>query len=130
MYEEYSIAISIRVSDTPLMSRATQPANLFRLSWNAKNAMKAKTVFGALGLLVAGIFVTPTTADADPARGWLSWRGPQQNGASLEKNLPDKIDAKDALWVADFPGQSAPVIANGKLYIIGYLGEDADLQEG
>ena len=67
---------------------------------------------------------------ASPVRGWLSWRGPQQNGSSLEKNLPDKIAAKDALWVADFPGQSTPVIANGKLYIMGYLGDGADLQEG
>ena len=67
---------------------------------------------------------------ASPVHGWLSWRGPQQNGSSLEKNLPDKIAAKDALWVADFPGQSTPVIANGKLYIMGYLGDGADLQEG
>src|SRR5882672_10679239 len=50
---------------------------------------------------------------------------------SLEKNLPDKIPNKEAaLWVADFPGQSAPVIANGKLYIMGYLGEGPELQEG
>ena len=47
--------------------------------------------------------------------GWLDWRGPFQTGVSLEKGLPDKIDAKQALWTADFPGQSAPVIANGKL---------------
>ena len=39
------------------------------------------------------------------------------------------MDAKNPLWVADFPGQSAPVIANGKLYINGYLGEGPDLQE-
>ena len=62
--------------------------------------------------------------------GWLDWRGPLQTGASLEKGLPEKVDAKAALWTADFPGQSAPVIANGKLYIMGYLGEGADLQEG
>jgi outer membrane protein assembly factor BamB len=67
---------------------------------------------------------------AEPVRGWLSWRGPQQNGCSLEKNLPDKLNVKEALWVADFPGQSTPVIANGKLYIMGYLGDGPDLQEG
>jgi outer membrane protein assembly factor BamB len=66
-----------------------------------------------------------------PVHGWLAWRGPQQNGMSLEKNLPDKIPNKEAaLWVAEFPGQSAPVIANGKLYIMGYLGEGPDMQEG
>jgi outer membrane protein assembly factor BamB len=80
----------------------------------------------ALGLCVAG----PIGAAAAPAKGWLSWRGPQQSGLSLEKGLPDKIDAKEALWTADYPGQSTPVIANGKVYIMGYLGEGPDLQEG
>ena len=70
------------------------------------------------------------TVCAAPVRGWLSWRGPQQNGCSLEKNLPDKLNVKEALWVADFPGQSTPVIANGKVYIMGYLGDGPDLQEG
>lgn len=64
------------------------------------------------------------------AEGWFDWRGPLQTGVSLEKGLPDKIDAKSPLWTADFPGQSAPVIANGKLYIMGYLGEGPELQEG
>lgn len=62
-------------------------------------------------------------------QGWLSWRGPDQNGTSPETGLPEKIDAKDALWTADFPGQSTPVIANGKLYINGYVGEGPDLKE-
>jgi len=62
--------------------------------------------------------------------GWLNWRGPQQNGSSLEKNLPDRIDPAKPLWVADFPGQSTAVVANGKVYIVGYLGEGADLREG
>ena len=87
-----------------------------------------------ISTLVLGIFLGCGAWDlgfsASPVHGWLSWRGPQQNGSSLEKNLPDKCAVKDALWVADFPGQSTPVIANGKLYIMGYLGDGADLQEG
>ncbi len=67
---------------------------------------------------------------AEPAKGWYDWRGPELTGVSHETGLPDKIDVKDALWTADFPGQSAPVIANGKLYIMGYQGEGPDLQEG
>ncbi len=43
---------------------------------------------------------------------------------------PDKVDPQHPLWTADLPGQSTPVIANGKLYIMGYLGEGPDLQEG
>src|SRR5258705_11321339 len=69
-------------------------------------------------------------AETTPAKGWLSWRGPYQGGMSLEKGLPDKIDSKQALWTAEYPGQSTPVIANGKLYIMGYLGNGPDLQEG
>jgi outer membrane protein assembly factor BamB len=80
----------------------------------------------ALGLFVAGNMVTPGA----PVKGWLGWRGPQQSGMSLEKGLPDKIDGKQPLWTADYPGQSTAVIANGKVYIMGYLGDGPDLQEG
>src|SRR5215468_11042005 len=77
------------------------------------------------------IFVTPGLSVADtPPRGWLSWRGPEQSGLSRETGLPDKVSAQDALWTADFPGQSAPVLANGRVYAMGYLGQGADLQEG
>ena len=69
-------------------------------------------------------------SDAAKVAGWLSWRGPDQNGTSPETGLPDKVDAKKPLWTADFPGQSTPVIANGKLYINGYVGEGKDLREG
>lgn len=72
----------------------------------------------------------PAAKPAAPVAGWLDWRGPLQTSVSLEKGLPDKVDSKTALWSADFPGQSAPVIANGKLYIMGYQGEGPDLQEG
>jgi outer membrane protein assembly factor BamB len=63
-------------------------------------------------------------------QGWLDWRGPLQTGVSLETGLPDKVDAKAPLWTANFQGQSSPVIANGKLFIMGYEGDDAELQEG
>jgi len=72
----------------------------------------------------------PLATTALPVQGWLNWRGPEQTGVSRETGLPDKVDPQNPLWRADFPGQSTPVIANGRLYIMGYLGEDADLQEG
>jgi len=61
--------------------------------------------------------------------GWLRWRGPLQTSVSLEKGLPTRLDAKSPLWTASFPGQSTPVIANGKLYLNGFVGDGADLQE-
>lgn len=76
----------------------------------------------------------PAKGEATAAKagvpGWISWRGPAQNGTSPETGLPDKVDVKAPLWTANFPGQSAPVIFKGKLYINGVQGEGSDLQEG
>ena len=80
--------------------------------------------------LAAGFLFLLGSAQGAPVRGWLHWRGPTQQGVSLEKNLPQKIDVKEALWSADFAGASTPVIANGKVYVMGYRGEGPDLQEG
>lgn len=80
--------------------------------------------------LAATVLVSGLWCAAAPATGWLNWRGPNQNGTSQEKGLPDSLDASKPLWVAEFPGQSTPVIANGKVYIMGYLGDGAELKEG
>jgi outer membrane protein assembly factor BamB len=80
------------------------------------------------GLLIASQFLA-SEIPAASVRGWLDWRGPAHLGVSQEKGLPDKINTGDSLWTADFPGQSSPVIANGRLYINGYLGDGPDLQE-
>jgi len=87
-----------------------------------------RSLLNVASLLAFTVF-TSSSLSAASVRGWLDWRGPLHLGVSLEKGLPDKVDAKAALWTADFPGQSAPVIANGKLYINGFLGEGPDLQE-
>jgi outer membrane protein assembly factor BamB len=65
-------------------------------------------------------------------QGWLSWRGPEQTGRSRETGLPERVavHGPNLLWTVDFPGQSSPVIAGDRLYIMGYLGEGPDLQEG
>jgi outer membrane protein assembly factor BamB len=84
----------------------------------------------SLALCLAGLFLPRLEAAPAAATGWLSWRGPHQNGTSAEKNLPDTLDAAHALWTADFPGMSTAVAANGKIYILGYLGEGPELSEG
>ena len=93
--------------------------------------MKLTTPFaiGLFGLLLTGEILSPA-AQARPAQGWLNWRGPQQNGTSTETGLPDTVDPQHPLWLANFPGQSTPVIANGRVYIMGYLGDGENLQEG
>ncbi len=86
-----------------------------------------------LGLVTAIFFLNNNLcAEPVPYLGWFHWRGPQQNGSSIEMGLPDRIALKNGnlLWTADFPGQSSAVIRDEKLYIMGYQGEGADLQEG
>ncbi len=83
----------------------------------------------AAGLFLAGWLGHADSVQADEMRGWLHWRGPNQNGTSEEKNLPEKVQTDQALWTADLGGMSTPVIANGKLYILGVKGEGPDLQE-
>jgi outer membrane protein assembly factor BamB len=80
-------------------------------------------------LSLFGLFLGHSHLGAAPT-GWFSWRGPSQNGASAEKNLPSTLDAGHPLWTADFPGQSTAVACNGRIYIMGYLGTGPDLSEG
>ena len=60
------------------------------------------------------------TAEVD---GWLHWRGPLQNGSSLEKNLPTDLSPGKELWTYDIMGGGTPVIADGRLYAFGFYGE-------
>lgn len=79
-------------------------------------------------LLLAACLHRPADAAVE---GWLSWRGPEQSGTSRETGLPGNLSsANDALWSAEWGGQSTPVIAAGRLYVMGYKDDGPDLQEG
>jgi outer membrane protein assembly factor BamB len=88
------------------------------------------SLFTSVTLILLTVSAWRSASAGQPAAGWFSWRGPEQTGVSRETGLPDKVSAQDALWVADYPGQSAPVVAKGKVYAMGYLGQGPDLQEG
>ena len=63
--------------------------------------------------------------------GWLNWRGPGQQGVSLESPLPDawEVGGKNHLWTFELAGRGTPVLAGGRLYAFGYQGEGAELRE-
>jgi outer membrane protein assembly factor BamB len=88
-----------------------------------------RSLFPAVAAYAALHFSVASLGSLSAATGWLSWRGPEQTSVSRETGLPSKVDAKAPLWSIDFPGQSSPVIADGKLYINGYLGDGPDLRE-
>lgn len=94
--------------------------------------MKRSSLLAAVALSTAVCLSSSALTHAANVTGWLNWRGPEQNGTSRETGLPAQFapNGPNHLWTADFPGASTPVIANGKLYIMGFLGEGPALQEG
>src|SRR4051794_20641167 len=87
--------------------------------------------------VVAILFLTLPATAARPAKapakvtGWLDWRGPQQNGTSLETGLPESwaLGGTNDLWSLDLSGGGTPVLANGRVFAFGYQGVGPDLQE-
>jgi outer membrane protein assembly factor BamB len=60
-----------------------------------------------------------------PAPGWYRWRGPEQNGASRETNLPEEwdLDGENLVWENEVGGMSSPIVMNGKVYTFTRVGE-------
>ncbi len=87
-------------------------------------------VIGLVVLSLSLVLCSPVMAQAK-VQGWLHWRGPNQNGTSLEKNLPEEWEPNGTnhLWTKDLMGRGTPVAANGRVYAWGYRGEQADLVE-
>ncbi len=67
-------------------------------------------------------FFLPAAAAGD----WTHWRGPAQNGYSLEKGLPDSFDPakkENVAWIAPFGGRSSPLVMDGRVYVFQGFGE-------
>src|SRR5262249_20480235 len=64
------------------------------------------------------LVLTSFTAQAGD---WTHWRGPAQNGHSLEKGLPDSFDPvkkENVIWTAPYGGRSAPIVMDGRVYVM------------
>jgi outer membrane protein assembly factor BamB len=74
------------------------------------------------------IFLIYSTLKADD---WPGWRGSNQNGVSSAKNLISEwsTSGSNLIWKSDFTGRSTPVVSNGKVFVIGRVGEGIDKQE-
>ena len=84
-----------------------------------------------LGLLltafVCSLFLSsaPAALASDPTKAkpmdWPHWRGPEMNGISREKGLPESWspDGENLLWESkELASRSTPIIMNGKLYLM------------
>src|SRR5437762_6578226 len=62
---------------------------------------------------------------------WPRWRGPEQNGHTRQKNLPNEWappsqqnpEGKNIIWTNDIGGMSSPIVMNGRLYTLSRTGE-------
>ncbi len=76
--------------------------------------MKNKALLTITALL---LFVITTNLFAE---NWSNWRGPNYNGSSAEKNLPDNFSRSlNVKWTAKLPGMSAatPIIWKDKIFV-------------
>lgn len=97
-------------------------------STNAPRSIRLLAALLALALAPAAAF----------AGDWYQWRGPEQNGVSREKNLPEEWDAdsgENLLWKAEgVGGMSSPVVMKGKVYTLARTGDvpspDGDVVPG
>src|SRR5271157_6389348 len=75
------------------------------------------------GFCLAGLVSVASAYGGD----WAAWRGPYQNGVSLETGLTSST--KDILWRIASGGHSTPVIFNGRLFAVNLSGKGITEQE-
>lgn len=87
----------------------------------------ARLFLSAAALLALAALVVMPAAAAD----WTHWRGPNQNGVSLDKDLVDSWskDGANLIWRDDFTGRSTPIVVDGRVCAIGRAGTGITRQE-
>lgn len=81
------------------------------------------------GRLVACVLLS--TVSAASAGDWPQWRGPEQSGATRE---PAPVTTwspggQNLVWKSDVGGRTAPIVLQGRVFIIAPVGEGVSLRE-
>src|SRR5437868_15432347 len=65
------------------------------------------------------------------ANDWPDWRGPNRDGTSREKGLPEKwsLAGQNLAWKAPYGGRSTPVILGDHLYVQNTASKEKTEQE-
>src|SRR5260370_9605003 len=62
---------------------------------------------------------------------WPDWRGPDRDGISKEKGLPEKwsLKGENLAWKVSYGGRSAPIVLGDHLYLENTAGKGETEQE-
>lgn len=90
------------------------------------NPMESSLTSRRVSLLTAALLASGSFANAND---WTNWRGPLQNGVSLEHYTAAGKLADAPAWTYDARSRGAPVVVDGKVVLWGYRGETSDLIE-
>src|SRR5579872_2977970 len=96
------------------------------LPWRGCRLGRRPFVF-LLSVFSVSLWLIPSARAED----WYQWRGPEQNGVSREKNLPDKWSpaGENVIWKKPYGGRTVPIVMNGRVYVINDSGEGINEQE-
>ena len=86
--------------------------------------MNNRTRSSAVLLALVGFGVSAIAASSaiTPTQDWPQWRGPSENGISLER-LPDKPKFDNVVWKKSVgTGFSSVAVADGRIYTMGHRG--------
>ncbi len=76
--------------------------------------------FSVVGLVSSAQLAAAADGTVEPG-DWPHWRGPEANGISREKNLPESWSPKgeNVLWTnEELATRSTPIVNDGKLYVV------------
>ena len=103
------------------MTATKRPEQLLRrIRFQSRLFVASLCLAGSLGWADDSKDVS-STGNKGKVTDWFHWRGPLQNGQSLEKGLPDsfKVDGENQLWRKEaFATRATPIVMNGRLYTI------------
>jgi outer membrane protein assembly factor BamB len=75
------------------------------------------------------------TTAAPAAHNWSFWRGPEQNGVSRERDLPEKwslspkVKDNNLVFAAPYGSLGTPIVQDGQVYLLGKTGSGPTQQE-
>ena len=89
-----------------------------------------------IAFLLAAVLILGTSIEGQGPRrvalgDWPELRGPNRDGVSKEKNLPEKwaLNGENFLWRVPYGGRSSPIVMGNHVYVQNPSGRGTELQE-